>query len=226
MAGYGELALFRGIREEEIGAMLACFRARQGTYRSGEPVCEYDGACREVGVLLTGTLRLVRIDRAGVQTILEHIRPGGVFGEVLGFTSCYGDSLFVVCEEESRVLYLDYGHMMKRCEKACAYHSTLVQNMFSLVTGQIRSLSRRVEVLSRRSIREKLLSYFAIQAAEGGGETFSLPFSLTALADYISADRSAMMRELRRLREEGLVQIVGRRVRLDPESRERISFFL
>ena len=216
MEEYAALPLFAGIREEDVGAMLACFRARRGSYRSGEPVCEYDGSCREVGVLLEGTARLVRIDRAGAQTILEHVGPGGVFGEVLGFTSYYGDSVFVVCEEECRVLYLDYAHIMQRCQKACGYHSTLVRNMFALVTDQICSLSRRVEVLSRRSIREKLMSYFAIQAGERGREEFLLPFSLTALADYISTDRSAMMRELRRLREEGLVEITGRRVRLGP----------
>ena len=213
MEGYAKLALFEGIREEDVRAMLSCFHARKGSYCSGEILCEYDGACREVGVVLTGTARLVRIDRAGAQTILEHIGAGGVFGEVLGFTSYYGDSLFVICEEECRVLYLDYAHIMQRCQKACGYHSTLVRNMFALVTDQICSLSRRVEVLSRRSIREKLLCYFSIQAAGG---PFTLPFTLSALADYISTDRSAMMRELRRLREEGLVEITGRRVRLGP----------
>lgn len=216
MEDYTGLPLFQGISGEELKAMLECFHARSGTYRSGERICEYDGSCREVGVLLEGTARLVRIDAAGAQTILEHMETGGVFGEVLGFTSYYGDSVFVVCEEDCRVLYLEYAHMMKRCQKACAYHSILVQNMFSLVAGQICSLSRRVEVLSRRSIREKLLSYFAIQAGERGAEEFTLPFSLTALADYISTDRSAMMRELRRLREEGVVTVSGRKIRLDP----------
>ena len=69
----------------------------------------------------------------------------------------------------------------------------------------------QVETLLRRSIREKLLCYFSIQAAGG---TFTLPFTLSALADYISTDRSAMMRELRKLRNEGLVQVEGRQIAL------------
>ena len=217
MKEYSNLPLFQGISEENLRTMLECFRARGSAYRSGERICEYDGACREVGVLLEGSARLVRIDITGAQTILEYMQAGSVFGEVLGFTSYYGDSVFVVCEEDCRVLYLEYAHIMERCQKACAYHSVLVQNMFSLVTDQICSLSRRVEVLSRRSIREKLLSYFAIQAGEQGRQEFTLPFSLTALADYISTDRSAMMRELRRLREEGLVEVSGRKVQLHAE---------
>ena len=101
---------------------------------------------------------------------------------------------------------------MKRCENACGYHSRLVQNMFRLVTEQTRRLSRRVEVLSRRSIREKLQCYFRICRLEAGADDFTLPFTLSALADYISADRSAMMRELKKMREERLVSVEGRQV--------------
>ena len=90
----------------------------------------------------------------------------------------------------------------------------MVENLFHLVTEKAMSLSERVEVLSRRSIREKLLRYFQLQAAKERGRSFLLPFSLSALADYISADRSAMMRELKKMREEMLVTITGRQVTL------------
>lgn len=90
----------------------------------------------------------------------------------------------------------------------------MVENLFHLVTEKAMFLSERVEVLSRRSIREKLLRYFQLQAAKERGRSFLLPFSLSALADYISADRSAMMRELKKMREEMLVTITGRQVTL------------
>ena len=103
----------------------------------------------------------------------------------------------------------------KRCEKACAHHTRVVENMFQLVAEKATSLYERVEVLSRRSIRDKLLCYFSLLAAKSGGEIL-LPFSLSALADYISADRSAMMRELKKLKEEGVVQTENRRVTILP----------
>ena len=90
----------------------------------------------------------------------------------------------------------------------------MVENLFHLVTEKAAQLSERVEVLSRRSIREKLLRYFQLQAAKGRQPSFQLPFSLSALADYISADRSAMMRELKKMRQEMLVTITGRQVTL------------
>ena len=142
------------------------------------------------------------------------MEPGGVFGEALAFTPALGDCVEVVSDGGAEVLFMEYSHIMKRCEKACAHHSQLVQNMFQLVAEQTRRLGHRVEVLSRRSIREKLLCYFSLRAQEAASRSFTLPFTLSALADYISADRSAMMRELKKMREEGLVAIEGRRVKL------------
>ena len=209
---YTGFPIFYFISEEDIERMMRCLRARQCSYESGELICEYDGAGREVGVLISGTAQLARIDYSGVRTILEHLERGSVFGEVLSFSARNGDSVSVACETPCRVLFLDYSHMMRPCENACEHHSQLIQNMFSLVTGQIQHLSQRVEVLSRRSIREKLLCYFAIQ--QGSGASFRLPFTFSTLADYISTDRSAMMRELRKLRNEGLVQVDGRQIAL------------
>ena len=114
------------------------------------------------------------------------------------------------------MLYLDYDQITNRCENACLHHSILVQNLFRLLSPKTLRLSERVEVLSRRSIREKLLCYFEQLARRATSETVTLPFSLSALAEYISADRSAMMRELKKLKEEGVVQTENRRVTILP----------
>ena len=86
--------------------------------------------------------------------------------------------------------------------------------MMNLLSNKTRSLSERVDVLSRRSIREKLLCYFGLLAGQRQRQSFQLPFSLSALADYISADRSAMMRELKKMKDERLVEVAGRQVTL------------
>ena len=211
---YGELAIFQNITNEEVGAMIHCFHMRRARYEQGQTICTYGEGGGEVGVLLSGQASLVRYDYAGTRTILERVETGGVFGEALAFTPELGDCVEVISGGDSEVLFMEYGHLMKRCEKACAYHSKLVQNMFGLVAEHTRRLSRRVEVLSRRSIREKLLCCFRFYRQDEGGDTFTLPFTLSALADYISSDRSAMMRELKKLKSEGLIATEGRRVTL------------
>ena len=209
---YGTLAIFQDITNGEVDAMIHCFQMRRAQYGPGQTICTYGESGSEVGVLLKGRAELVRFDYAGTRTILEQVETGGVFGEALAFTPELGDCVEVVSTAGSEVLYMEYDHIMKPCENACAHHSKLVQNMFRLVAEQTRRLSRRVEVLSRRSIREKLQCYFRICRLEAGSDTFRLPFTLSALADYISTDRSAMMRELKKLRESGVVSIEGRQV--------------
>ena len=211
---YGSLALFYDITDQEVEAMIQCFRMRRCRFHPGQIICTYGESAGEVGVLVSGEAELVRLDYAGNRTILERLETGGVFGESLAFTPTLGDCVEVVSAAGSEVLFMEYSHIMKRCENACAHHSKLVQNMFRLVAEHARRLSRRVEVLSRRSIREKLQCYFRICRLEAGTEVFTLPFTFSALADYISTDRSAMMRELKRMKEEGLVEMDGRRVTL------------
>ena len=211
---YSRFQIFRDISDSEVEAMIHCFHMRRGCFQPGETVCAYGGGSGEVGVVIRGAVELVRFDYGGTRTLLERLETGGVFGEPLAFTASCGDCVEVVGAEACEVLFMEYSHIMRRCEKACQHHSKLVQNMFRLVSEQTRQLSRRVEVLSRRSIRDKLLFYFQLQSMEGGGDSFQLPYTLIALADYISTDRSAMMRELRKMKEEGLIAMEGRRVSL------------
>ncbi|MBD5153769.1 MAG: Crp/Fnr family transcriptional regulator [Oscillibacter sp.] len=209
---YRELAIFRDITNEEVESMIHCFRMRRAWFEAGQTICTYGESGGEVGVLIRGQAVLVRFDYAGNRTILEQVEAGSVFGEVLAFTPELGDCVEVVSVGDSEVLFMEYDHLMKRCENACAHHSKLVQNMFRLVAEHTRRLSCRVEVLSRRNIREKLQCYFRLCRLEAGTDAFTLPFTLSALADYISTDRSAMMRELKKMKEEGLVRIEGRTV--------------
>ena len=207
--------LFENISYEEYRRMLTCFQAAQRAFRPEELIYDFDGPKQDaVGIVERGEAALIRIDEDGVATVMETLGPGGVFGRTLAFATSSHDSLEVVCRTPCDVLFIDYAHILKRCENACAHHSLLVQNMLRLMSGKAQNLSRRVDVLSRRSIREKLLCYFRQMAEQSGGASFTLPFSLSTLADYIATDRSAMMRELKRLRTEGLIQSDGRRFAL------------
>ena len=207
--------LFQGISYDEYRRMLTCFQAVQRSYRPEEMIYDFSKPNQNaVGIIERGAASLIRIDADGVATVLEELHAGGVFGKDLAFAGSREDSLEVVCRTACDVLFIDYPHILKRCENACYHHSLLVQNMLRLMADKAQSLSERVDVLSRRSIREKLLCYFRQQSEKEGANTFTLPFSLSTLADYIATDRSAMMRELKRLREEGTVSSDGRRFTL------------
>lgn len=214
-----ESPLFQSISYESYLAMYDCFQAVNRVFRPYEVMYDYSGssdpeARDSVGVIERGTAALIRIDENGVATVLEELGPGGVFGKALAFAGSSQDVLEVVCRTSCEVVYIHYSQILKRCENACTHHSLLVQNMLRLISEKTQALSRRVDVLSRRTIREKLLCCFQQLADQAGEQSFTLPFTLATLADYIATDRSAMMRELRKMREEGLVKTHGRQVTL------------
>ncbi|WP_295586516.1 Crp/Fnr family transcriptional regulator [uncultured Oscillibacter sp.] len=207
--------LFQDITYDQYRRMMDCFQAVQRSFRADELMYDFSApGGTTVGIVERGQASLIRIDEDGVATVLEELGPGGVFGKNLAFSATGGDSLEVVCRTDCDVIFIDYFHILKRCERACTHHSLLVQNMLRLIADKAQRLSERVDVLSRRSIREKLLCYFRQLSEKAGGPTFTLPFSLSVLADYIATDRSAMMRELKRLRTEGVIQTEGRKVTL------------
>ena len=206
--------ILEGITLEEQEQMRVCFGVREERFRAGETVYDFAEGRKYLGLIARGSAVIQRIGRQGSRTILEHLESGGVFGEMLMFENVAGDSITVVAETACRVWFMAADQVTKRCEKACAHHTQVVENMFQLVAEKATSLYERVEVLSRRSIRDKLMCYFSLMAAKNRSGEFSLPFSLSALADYISTDRSAMMRELKKMRQEELVDVHGRKVLL------------
>ena len=203
--------VFDGISAEECRRIYECFGVQEKRFQPEELIYDFDSGRHTIGVLATGSAIVERVDQRGDRTILEHLQPGGVFGEMLMFRNVLGDSVCVSCEKPCCVWFFPQEKLENRCEKNCGHHNRMIENMFHLISEKATALSERVEVLSRRSIREKLLCYFSLQQAKNDG-SFTLPFSLSALADYISTDRSAMMRELKKLRESGEVQVEGRRV--------------
>ena len=209
--------ILEGITREEQEQMRVCFRA-------GETVYDFAEGRKYLGLIARGSAVIQRIDRQGGRTILEHLESGGVFGEMLMFENVAGDSITVIAEEPCRVWFMQDEHVTRRCEKACAHHSRLVENMFHIMTEKAAALSELFpedmvtdqpeRQVCAEIIREKLLCYFGLLAGQRQKPSFQLPFSLSALADYISADRSAMMRELKKMKDEHLVEVAGRQVTL------------
>lgn len=205
--------LFAGISNEEINEMLVCFQSFQKNYREKETIAVQDAFGNYIGLLLEGRISINRIRMDGSLDMLEYIEDTGIFGEVSPFGS-QEDAIVVLCEKDCRVLFIEKHHITKRCPNACRHHSMLVENLMRLMAGKVERLTEKVDILSHRSIRGKLLCYFRIQSARVEGNVFSLPFSLMALSNYLCVDRSAMMRELKKMKEEGLLELNGKQVRL------------
>lgn len=213
---YFQKKLFYNISYEEYQSMLICLSARERRFQAGETIASFGDSLKSVGILSSGMACVVRYESNGSRTILEHLGPQDIFGENLAFQNPSYDSIHVVCEEACEILFIDYRHITSPCAKACKCHHQLIQNMLLIISEKTVQLSERIEVLSKRSIREKLLCYFLQLSNQSASDSFRIPFTMMDLADYLSVDRSAMTRELKKLKEEGIIQLEKRVVTLLP----------
>lgn len=217
--GLLEQTIFAGLTLEDREVMARCFHASTWRYQAGEEICSYGQQNpHQVGILCSGRAVIQRIEEDGRRTVLEFLEEPDVFGEELAFAGSRDDQVSVVCMKPCQVMFFDYDQIVSPCSNACPRHSTLIRNLMNLLAEKAFRLSQRVEILTHRSIRGKLMCCFSLFAGKKGEPSFLLPFTLSGLAEYIAADRSAMMRELKRMKEEGLLQLEGRRVTLAQET--------
>lgn len=207
-----EIALFNGTNEKDCNRMIECFEGKERHYLPGETICDFGDDHTCVGILMKGSAKIVRLDAQGNQTLLERLEEGSIFGELIAFSDLGDNSIYVLCEKPATVIFVNFYHFSKRCAHACPCHTVVVENMFRMVAEKAYTLSQRVEVLSSRSIREKLMTFFYQQMGQSDNRTFTLPFTMTELADSISVDRSAMTRELKKMKDASIIRITGKNI--------------
>ena len=197
--------LFDGIRPEDRKLMLGCIGYHISTFRKGDIVAFEAENIRHLGIVLCGAVDMVKEDLWGNSTLLVRTRRGEVFGETF---ACGSDSLSTVTflvSEDAQILFLPFDRVMHSCSMACQFHHRLVMNTVRIIANKNRDLMRKVEVVSKRSIREKLLAYLSIQAQALGSRYFEIPLGRVELAEYLCVDRSALTRELAKMKEDGLI---------------------
>ncbi len=209
-----QIFLFDGVKASDKERMISCFNIQRQKFETGETIWDFDRAFDKIGIVMSGSVSLSRVDSAGNRVVLEDLSENDVFGEMFAFSEENGRGIFAVCEKKCEIAFILYENIAKRCSNACKCHTMVVENMFRVVTKKAKRLSERIEILGNRSIRDKLLSLFTMYSQKEGSRSFELPFSLSYLADYICADRSAMMRELRKMSDEGLISTDRRKIQL------------
>ena len=207
------ITLFTDILPEEQERMRICFHAREMTFRNGETIMEYSSSMKKIGLILYGRAILYCCDTEGNQYLIDEFNKDAVFGEPF-LLPADSQHYYVCAAEETKIMFIDYEHVIKRCEKACHHHSQMISNLLQMTALRSRQQTDRIYMLSRSSTRKKLIAYLHSLAAEKNAGKFKLPMSYTALAQYLSVDRSAMMREIKNLSDEGVIQRNGRNVEL------------
>lgn len=176
---------------------------RKRIYKKGEVITTYIDKRRQFVFLISGEADLIRYDINGNKTIIEKYINKDLFGDV--FNTIYtNNELLVEAKKKSEVLFFSYEDILNYYKKDIKYKK-IMENLFKVYTDKILLMNNRIEVLSKRTIREKLLAYFQIMTSKKFKKSFYIPFTYTDLADYLSIDRSAMMREIKNLIDDGII---------------------
>lgn len=190
-----------------------CIKMQKKNFPKGSTITYYMEKRKQICILLSGKADLIRYDLNGNKDIIDRFNANDIFGEAF-YPVNTNNELFVLATEDSEVLLFLYDDIRTKCKANCKFHSVLVSNLLELVLENSMHQNTRIEILSKRTIREKLLAYFSILSSKNFTKNISIPFSFTNLADYLSVDRSAMMREIKNLIEEGFIEKKGNKIKL------------
>ena len=202
----GSCELFADIEAEQLPVLLKCLNASTRTYEKGGFILRAGESAPWAGVALTGTAHIIQEDFWGNRSIIARIDEGDLFAESFCCAGTESLPISVVAIEKTQVLSLDFNKIVSICSSACGFHNSLIKNMLRIIAVKSVGLTRKLEDISQRTTREKLLSYLSRQALIGDSRCFDIPFNRQELADYLSVDRSALSAELARMRNSGILR--------------------
>lgn len=198
--------LFFNISDDDLDRMLHCLGAQVVSFDKKYTILAEGSVAKHIGILLTGEAQVVRIDYYGNRSIIENIRSGELFGEAFACAEAESSPVGVVALEPSDVMLIDCSHILHTCSNNCEFHQRMIFNLMKNLATKTLSFHQKLEIISKRTTREKLLAFLSICAKREGSYSFEIPFDRQELADYLEVDRSGLSAEISKLRSEGLLE--------------------
>ena len=196
--------LFAGVAEGELQAMLGCLSPKVAAFKKDSFILSAGQVTGALALVLDGCVHILHEDFWGNRNIINDIHPGGVFAESFAATAA-PLNVSALAAADTQVMFLDLQRVLTTCPSACGHHRRIIENLLAQLARKNQLLSEKLSHMSKRSTREKLLSYLSAEAARRGTNMFEIPFNRQQLADYLSVDRSALSAEISKLKAEGLI---------------------
>ncbi|MDD4125241.1 MAG: Crp/Fnr family transcriptional regulator [Eubacteriales bacterium] len=205
MLNYGKMTsypIFKGFSAKDIECFVAASSVRVSAFGRGDILLREGDECRKMGIIIEGSCTGETFSESGRREITAYLGEGSVFGDVLAMSERGISPVTVTALTEVSVMYIPFEKLLSG---QCLNSAALLKNLAAIISDKYFGLLFRVNCLSKPTLREKILFYLHEMRLEYGAATFSIPFDRSALADFLSADRSALSRELSRLKKEGVI---------------------
>ena len=203
--------IFDNIDSKNKYKLLHSFRADTYKLKETDSTISLTTEDNMICLITKGSISIIRNNESGNNYVIEKIEENNIIGS--SFYNLNDIDYDVVTNEETEIISMNYSDFINYRGKN-KFYNTLIKNIFSIINSKARENNERISILTRKSIRNKLLEYFEIMYKKSNSRNIYLPLTFTDLADYIAVDRSAMTRELKYLKEEGFIRITGKRITL------------
>ena len=198
--------LFDKIEDDDLIKMLSCLGAKVEAFDKKYTIIAEGNPAKYIGIVLSGTVLTVQVDYYGNRSILSAIEPSEVFAEAFACAEIRSIPVTVVADEPCEVLLIDSRHILHTCSNNCSFHRQLIFNLMKDLATKTILFHQKIEIVSKRSTRDKLMTYLMFQAKKFGSLSFDIPFDRQELADYLEVDRSGLSAEISKLRSEGVLE--------------------
>ena len=199
-------SLFEAISDENLVPMLGCLRAKSVRYKKGQTVISEGDPADSFGILLSGKLQIMRIDYYGNRSIVSTVDTADLFGESFACAEVESVPADIVATEDSEVLLVDARRITQTCCNACDFHNRMIFNLLKIVATKNIVFNQKIEITSKRTTREKLMTYLSIQAKKHNSNSFEIPYNRQELADFLEVERSGLSSEIGKLCKEGKIE--------------------
>ena len=204
--------LFANLSEKEVKKLMQVLKSNTITYRKNINILSNRTKDDYIAIIDSGSIQLVFNDYNGNKTIIEELGTGEIFGSLT--YSLNSDEITCLTKEETQITYIEYNQITNDEIIKNDFYIIFVKNLIKLLSDQLNRCNQRIELLTMRTTRDKLLGYFNQQAQIKGSKTFIMNITFTELASYLSVDRSSMTREISYLKEEGFIKINNKKITL------------
>ena len=198
--------LFFNIEDDDLLRMLGCLGAKVELFDKKYTIFAEGTPAKYIGIVLSGSAQILQIDYYGNRSILSSIAPSEVFAEAFACAEIGSIPVTVIANEPSEIMLIDCSHILHTCSNNCGFHQQLIFNLMRDLASKTIMFHQKIEITAKRSTREKLMSYLALQAKLASSNSFDIPFDRQELADYLEVDRSGLSAEISKLRNEGIIE--------------------
>lgn len=201
---YQFLPVFQGLTEKELHDLEQIGAIRRQKFNKHVTVFHVGDLVHEIGIVSEGSVLIENNDLWGNKSILSRVEKGQVFAESYAFHEV---PLMVdaIADEDSLILFLDVQRLMEEQNAQATWYCKMLKNLLLISTKKNRNLSNRIFCTTAKTVRGRLAAFFSEQATKAGSNTFDISFNRQQMADYLNLDRSALSKELGKMREEGLL---------------------